>query len=49
MLPQQAGLTGWQADIERAGLIAAVEQSADAVVISDTEGKIQYVNPALPS
>ena len=35
-----------QADIERAGLIAAVEQSADAVVITDTRGKIQYVNPA---
>ena len=35
-----------QADIERAGLVAAVEQSADAVVITDTRGEIQYVNPA---
>ena len=33
-------------DIERAGLIAAVEQAADGVVITDTSGKIQYVNPA---
>jgi PAS domain S-box-containing protein len=35
-----------QEDIERAGLAAAVEQSADAVVICDTSGAIQYVNPA---
>ena len=34
------------ADIERAGLVAAVEQSADAMAIVDTSGKIQYVNPA---
>ena len=34
------------ADVERAGLVAAVEQSADAVVICDTSGQIQYVNPA---
>jgi PAS domain S-box-containing protein len=27
-------------------MIAAVEQAADGVVITDTEGKIQYVNPA---
>ncbi len=27
-------------------MVAAVEQSADAVVISDTSGNIQYVNPA---
>jgi PAS domain S-box-containing protein len=33
-------------DIERAGLVAAVEQSADAIAISDTLGLIQYVNPA---
>ncbi len=33
-------------EIERAGLIAAVEQSADAIVISDTSGTIRYVNPA---
>ena len=38
-----------QADIERAGLVAAVEQSADAVVITDTRGEIQYVNPAFTS
>ncbi len=33
-------------DVERDGLIAAVEQSADAVVITDSVGTIQYVNPA---
>ena len=38
-----------QTDIERAGLVAAVEQSADAVVITDTRGEIQYVNPAFTS
>ncbi|SPF49737.1 putative Histidine kinase [Candidatus Sulfopaludibacter sp. SbA4] len=32
--------------IERAGLAAAVEQAADGIVITDTDGKIQYVNPA---
>ncbi|MBZ5620075.1 MAG: PAS domain S-box protein [Acidobacteriia bacterium] len=32
--------------IERAGLVAAVEQAADGIVITDTNGKIQYVNPA---
>ena len=32
--------------IERAGLVAAVEQAADAIVIADTAGIIQYVNPA---
>ena len=32
--------------IERAGLIAAVEQAADGVVITGVDGKIQYVNPA---
>jgi PAS domain S-box-containing protein len=32
--------------IERAGLVAAVEQAADGIVITDTDGKIQYVNPA---
>ena len=35
-----------QDEIEQAGLITAVEQSADAVVITDTSGNIQYVNPA---
>jgi PAS domain S-box-containing protein len=38
--------SGRQADTERAGLVAAVEQSADAIVITDTSGTIQYVNPA---
>ena len=33
-------------NIERAGLVAAVEQAADAIVITDADGKIQYVNPA---
>jgi PAS domain S-box-containing protein len=33
-------------DIERAGLAAAVEQSADAVILCDTCGRIQFVNPA---
>jgi PAS domain S-box-containing protein len=32
--------------IERAGLEAAVEQAADAIVITDTAGTIQYANPA---
>jgi PAS domain S-box-containing protein len=32
--------------IERAGLLAAVEQAADGIVITDTGGTIQYVNPA---
>jgi PAS domain S-box-containing protein len=35
-----------QADIRRAGLVAAVEQSADTIVITDTSGTIRYVNPA---
>ena len=33
-------------EIERAGLLTALEQAADAIVITDTSGKIQYVNPA---
>jgi len=33
-------------DIDRAGLVAAVEQAADGIVITDTSGKIRYVNPA---
>ncbi len=37
---------GRQEEIERAGLVAAVEQSADAVVIADISGIIRYVNPA---
>ena len=32
--------------IERADLVAAVEQAADGIVITDTGGNIQYVNPA---
>jgi PAS domain S-box-containing protein len=32
--------------LERARLIAAVEQAADAVIMTDAEGKIEYVNPA---
>ena len=32
--------------IARAGLVAAVEQAADGIVITDTTGEIQYVNPA---
>ena len=32
--------------IEQAGLVAAVEQTADGIVIAGTDGKIQYVNPA---
>ena len=31
--------------LERAGLIAAVEQAADGIVITGADGKIQYVNP----
>jgi PAS domain S-box-containing protein len=33
-------------NIERAGLAAAVEQAGDGIVITGTDGKIQYVNPA---
>jgi PAS domain S-box-containing protein len=32
--------------IERAGLVAAVEQAADGIVVTDTIGIIQCVNPA---
>jgi PAS domain S-box-containing protein len=35
-----------QGAIERAGLVAAVEQAADGILITDTAGIIQYVNPA---
>jgi PAS domain S-box-containing protein len=31
--------------IETAGLVTAVEQCANAIVITDTNGRIQYVNP----
>ena len=33
-------------EVGRAGLIAAIEQAADAVVITGTDGDIRYVNPA---
>jgi PAS domain S-box-containing protein len=32
--------------VEQAGLVAAVEQAGDGIVITDADGKIQYVNPA---
>jgi PAS domain S-box-containing protein len=32
--------------VEFAGLVTAVEQAADGIVITDTAGKIQFVNPA---
>ena len=32
--------------VERAGLAAAVEQTADAIVVTDLDGTIRYVNPA---
>jgi PAS domain S-box-containing protein len=32
--------------VERAGLVAAVEQAADAILIVDVAGTIQYINPA---
>ena len=32
--------------IDRDGLVTAVEQSADSIVITDVSGQIQYVNPA---
>ncbi len=33
-------------NIERAGLVTAVEQAADGIIITDTDGLIQYSNPA---
>ena len=43
----------WQSEItsradgsDNVGLIAAIEQAADAVLITDTNARIQYVNPA---
>ena len=38
---RQSGCT-----VERDGLLGAVEHAADGIVITDTNGKIQYVNPA---
>ncbi len=43
---QERGKGLEEAMIERADLVAAVEQAADGIVITDTAGKIQYVNPA---
>ena len=34
------------AEMEKAGLESAIEETSDAVVITDSEGTIQYVNPA---
>ena len=34
------------AEMERAGLVGAIEEASDAVVITDSDGTIQYVNPA---
>src|SRR5580700_8299996 len=34
------------AALEKAGLVSAIEEASDAVVIADGEGTIQYVNPA---
>ncbi|HXW14356.1 MAG TPA: PAS domain S-box protein [Terriglobia bacterium] len=35
-----------RAEVERTRLVAAIEQSAEAVVITNTNGEIEYVNPA---
>jgi PAS domain S-box-containing protein len=35
-----------QMEVERRRLVVAVEQTADAVVITDTAARIEYVNPA---
>jgi len=35
-----------QAEVAQARLATAIEQAAEAVVITDTQGTIQYVNPA---
>ncbi|MFW6012371.1 MAG: PAS domain S-box protein [bacterium] len=35
-----------EAELVNQRLLAAIEQSAEAVVITDTEGSVQYVNPA---
>jgi PAS domain S-box-containing protein len=39
-------VSGENSAIERAGLVAAVEQAADAIVITGVDGTIRYVNPA---
>ena len=35
-----------QAEAERERLMAAIEQSGEAILVTDTNGSIQYVNPA---
>ncbi len=35
-----------QAEAERVRLVTAIEQSAEAVVITDLKGEIEYINPA---
>jgi PAS domain S-box-containing protein len=40
-------ITGWkQSEAEKARLATAIEQAAEAVMITDTLGTIEYVNPA---
>jgi PAS domain S-box-containing protein len=38
-----------RAEAENARLTTAIDQAAEAVVITDTDGRIQYVNPAFTS
>ncbi|MFZ0743798.1 MAG: PAS domain S-box protein [Terracidiphilus sp.] len=42
----EAGVDRVFGAIEHVGLVAAVEQAADGIVLTDTSGRIQYVNPA---
>ncbi len=41
----------WYGEVgtEQEGLIAAVEQAADGIVVTGTDGRIRYVNPAFTS
>ena len=34
------------AEMEKAGLVSAIDEASDAVVIADRDGTVQYVNPA---
>jgi len=34
------------AEVEAAGLVGAIEEASDAVVIADSDGTVRYVNPA---
>jgi PAS domain S-box-containing protein len=43
---QQETVERSRAEVERERLATAIEQAAEAVVITDAEGTIQYVNPA---